>query len=54
MRVGASTACFFPLETEKALANVLDLGFATAEIFFNTSSELEDSFVRNLKRDVDA
>lgn len=54
MRVGASTACFFPLETEKALANVLDLGFDTAEIFFNTSSELEDSFVRNLKRDVDA
>lgn len=54
MRVGASTACFFPLETEKALENVLNLGFKTTEVFFNTVSELEEPFVRNLKRSVDA
>ena len=38
MRIGASTACFFPLVTEKALDNVLNLGFEQAEIFFNTRS----------------
>ena len=53
MRVGASTACFFPLETEKALANVLDLGFNDIEIFFNTTSELEDGFVKELKKNAD-
>ncbi len=50
MQVGASSACFFPLETEKSLQNVLDLGFKTNEVFFNTSSELEDPFVMDLKR----
>lgn len=53
MRIGASTACFFPLVTEKALDNVLNLGFEQAEIFFNTSSELEDAFVKELKRNAD-
>ena len=53
MRIGASTACFFPLLTEKALDNVLNLGFEQAEIFFNTSSELEDAFVKELKQNAD-
>ncbi|WP_177918948.1 sugar phosphate isomerase/epimerase [uncultured Eubacterium sp.] len=53
MRVGASSACFFPLETEKALDEVLRLGFKTAEVFFNTSSELEEPFVRELRKNVD-
>lgn len=54
MQVGASTACFFPLETEKALDNVLKLGFKTTEVFFNTVSELEEPFVKDLKRRADA
>lgn len=49
MQVGASSSCFFPLETEKSLQNVLDLGFKANEVFFNTSSELQDSFVNDLK-----
>ncbi len=53
MRVGASSACFFPLETEKALDEVLRLGFKTAEVFFNTSSELEEPFVRELRKNAD-
>lgn len=54
MTVGASSACFFPLETEKALDGVLRLGFDKAEVFFNTSSELEEPFVKELKRNADS
>lgn len=53
MQVGASTACFFPLETEKSLDNVLNLGFKTTEVFFNSVSELEEPFVNDLKRNAD-
>ncbi|MGN1328611.1 MAG: sugar phosphate isomerase/epimerase family protein [Eubacterium sp.] len=49
MEIGASTACFYPLETEKALQRVCDLGFKTTEVFMNSPSELEDSFVKELK-----
>ena len=49
MEIGASTACFYPLETEKALKKVCDLGFKTAEVFMNSPSELEEGFVRELK-----
>lgn len=53
MQVGASTSCFYPLETELALQNVIDLGYDRTEVFFNTVSELEDSFVDDLKRRAD-
>ena len=53
MNIGASTSCFYPLETEKALDKVISLGFDKAEIFFNSSSELEEPFVKELKRAAD-
>lgn len=53
MLVGASSSCFYPLETEKALDNVLSLGYKQAEVFFNTSSELEDSFTKEMRRNAD-
>ena len=53
MNVGASTSCFYPLETEKAFDKVCKLGFDKAEIFFNTSSELEEPFVNELKNKAD-
>lgn len=49
MNAGISTACLYPLETEKSLAALLDLGFRTFEIFFNCPSELEPDFLQNLK-----
>lgn len=49
MVVGASTSCFYPLETEKALQKVIDLGFRKTEIFFNTISEIQPPFVSELK-----
>lgn len=54
MRVGASTACFYPLETEKSLQQVIDLGFDRTEIFFNADSELDTSFVKSLKTQADS
>lgn len=53
MKIGASTACFYPLETEKALEKVITLGFSKAEIFFNTTSELENNFVKSMKKSAD-
>lgn len=49
MKIGASSACFYPLETEKALLKIARLGFTDAEIFFNSRCELERSFINELK-----
>lgn len=54
MRVGCSSSCFYPLETEKALDKVLQLGFKSAEIFVNTASELALPFVAEMKQKADA
>ena len=48
MKIGASTSCFYPMETEKALAQVCALGFEKAEVFMNSYSELDTAFVNTL------
>ncbi len=48
MAIGASSACFYPLETEKALLKVAELGFKKCEIFFNSPSEIEMPFLEEL------
>ncbi len=53
MIVGASTANFYPAETQTALQCVLDSGFSTVEIFFNAPSELSPAFVGDLRRRLD-
>lgn len=50
MRLGASTACFYPLETEQALKKVCSLGFKAAEVFMNAPCELEEDFAKELNR----
>lgn len=50
MKLGASTACFYPLETEQALKKVCDLGFKKAEVFINAPCELEIDFVKQLDK----
>lgn len=54
MGIGASTSCYYPLETEKSLANLGRLGFSVCEVFFNSFSELDKPFLTELKaiRDV--
>lgn len=46
--IGVSSACFYPLETEKSLEMAGECGFHTVELFLNSHSELEDSFVEEL------
>ncbi|MCM1115862.1 MAG: sugar phosphate isomerase/epimerase [Clostridium sp.] len=53
MKFGASTSCFYPLETEKALKEVVGLGFEKAEVFMNAPCELEEPFVKELKNIAD-
>lgn len=45
MRCGISTACFFPENTITSLEYVIDTKVPVAELFLNTFSELEDSYV---------
>lgn len=49
MRIGVSTSCLYPLETEKSLLSVVKAGVKTTEIFFNANCELEKGFVAQLK-----
>ena len=41
MRIGMSSSCFYPQETEASLRRIGEAGAKTAEIFFNAPSELE-------------
>ena len=52
--IGVSTACLYPLETEKALDKVISLDFKTAEVFFNSPCELEEPFVKQMRKNADA
>ena len=49
MIYGASTACFYPMDTELALKKIGELGIKNTEIFFNTFSELEVDYLKNLR-----
>lgn len=46
---GISTACLYPMETAQGLNVLLENGFTTFEIFFNTCSELQLDYVGALK-----
>ena len=47
-RIGVSSACFYPLETEKAFDTAGECGFKNVEIFINSHSEIEEDFVNGL------
>lgn len=53
MRLGASTSCFYPMLTEEALKKVTEIGFEKAEVFLNSYCELDEPFVKKLKRIAD-
>ena len=40
MEIGASSACFYPLETERSFLHIAELGFNHCEIFFNAHFDL--------------
>lgn len=49
MEIGASSSCFYPMETEKSFLHVASHGFKNIEIFLNSPSETDKSFIRELK-----
>ena len=49
MKIGISSSCLYPMNTEEALKAVGELGAKTAEIFFNSPSELENPLLGELK-----
>lgn len=50
MKLGASSSCYYPMQTEKSLEHILQLGFQNTEVFFNAACELEVSFLKKLSR----
>lgn len=50
MNIGASSSCFYPLETEKSLELVGKVGIKITEVFFNSPSELDYSFLKQLEK----
>jgi len=48
MRIGMSSSCFYPEETEAALRRIGEAGAGTAEVFFNSPSELSGERLRAL------
>ena len=49
MQCGISTACFYPTETREALRFLRSFHHGPTEIFLNTFSELEESYLEQLK-----
>ncbi len=49
MQIGISSSCLYPMQTEEALRTVGELGAKTAEIFFNSPSELKKPLINEIK-----
>ncbi len=49
MQTGISTACLYPMETEKSLEILLKQGYRCFEVFLNSAREMEKPFLRELK-----
>lgn len=49
MKVGASTACLYPTETETAIQKLSEAGIRNIEIFFNADCELRGELFETIK-----
>jgi sugar phosphate isomerase/epimerase len=50
MNCGISTACLYPMETEKSLSNLISMQFKLFEIFFNTYCEIQPDYLKKLNK----
>ena len=50
MKIGISTACLYPMETERSLETLSSMGFEVYEVFLNTFRELKPDFLNGLKK----
>jgi len=53
IQIGASTACLYPMETEKSLEEMGRLGVRYVEIFYNSPSEYQTDYIKKLKKILD-
>lgn len=53
MDIGVSSACFYPSETRTALERVGKLGARCTEVFFNSVSELDLKYVKEIRNIAD-
>lgn len=51
MEIGISLACFYPEHPETVVERVADLGIKTAELFLNTVSETEISYISDFSKE---
>lgn len=51
--IGASTANLYPEVTEESLQQLLKAGFRRIEVFLNTESEIDPTYIRQLRRQAD-
>lgn len=49
MKIGISTACMYPMLTEKSLELMQSLGYDVFEIFVNSFSEVEHDYIDTIK-----
>ncbi len=52
MQTGMSSACFYPLETEKSVRLCGEMGFKNIEIFVNAPCELSGNLLSQIKREI--
>lgn len=50
MEIGLSLACFYPSHPEDMILKARELGFKTSELFINTFSELDESYIEDFKK----
>lgn len=50
MEFGISTACLYPMETEKSLKQMLEGGYRLFEVFLNAWEELSPAYLHELKK----
>lgn len=54
MKAGVSTACLYPLHVENALENLVKMNIDNTEIFLNCHSELQESFLKDMKHTLES
>lgn len=52
MKIGVSTACLYPTETEIALRSLCGAGFDKFELFFNADCEMRGSIYNEIKQTI--
>jgi len=53
MEVGISSACFYPMQTEDAIDQIIRCGFRNVEIFVNSECEYHPTYCKELRKKLD-